>query len=601
MLKRELTQHAGELQSAREASALARDSGAGCRFLSTSAGVTFFHFSGTSIDKGMSRLVKSPVPVQNSRSLCGEGERIVHFGAPQGRLLALLVLLFVALGPVAQASVQSELAFHRGVIAYGEERWDEAKQHFDRVLEEDSDDSAALHYLALIADAQDDPDAALAYYGRAIAVDPEDADVLLDRGALLLEQDRIAEARDSFQRVIELDPDNARAQLLAGMAAYRAGDHAASKPYLARAGELDPSLRDDARYYTGLSEAVLGNVDAAASAFNDAATQSPLSSIGKSAQNFAQALEQGGEPARPWRASLAAGMEFDSNPLVRGNATTNVPLLRSRNSDGRGVIRPSASYRFIDDGAFRMTAGYDGYLSFHIDANDANLQNHNPWLAGSYDLGPARLGLRYDYAFSTIDRAEPLRHLHRVTPSVTFQEGGWGATLLYYQLHVEDFLNSTSSQPVFDRDGLRHVPGITQFFFLPEPFTYVRIGVEGDFLNTDGTEFKRDAIEASFGAGYDFPYEISLAWLYQFEYRDFDNASAFSNGSVPVLFMRMPPVLGFTTQRKDYEHRVTAEVSKFVTKHLEASLAMGLTFNDSNISFYDYDRYVGGAYLTYHF
>jgi hypothetical protein len=34
----------------------------------------------------------------------------------------------------AQASVESELAFHRGVVAYGEGRLDPARQEFERVL-----------------------------------------------------------------------------------------------------------------------------------------------------------------------------------------------------------------------------------------------------------------------------------------------------------------------------------------------------------------------------------------------------------------------------------------------------------------------------------
>lgn len=511
----------------------------------------------------------------------------MRFGALSGLPVALLVLLLVALAPTAHASVESEIAFHKGVIAYGEERWDEARAHFERVLEEDGEDTAAMHYLAMIADSEGDVASAIAWYDRAIAVDPEDPDLLLDKGALLLVEGRVPEARDAFQQVIEIEPDNARAQLLAGMSAYRAGDHEAAKPYLARAGELDPTLRDDARYYTGLSEAVLGNVTEAASAFNDTASQSPLSPIGKSAAGFAEALERGGEPPRPWRASMTAGMEFDTNPLVRGDTSPAFPQIRERETDARGVIRPSASYTFLDREGFRSTVGYDGYLSFHVEENDSNLQTHNAYLNNSYDFGNARVGLRYDYAFSTIDRAEPLRHLHRLTPSLTYQEGDWGATVLYYQYHREDWLsplNMTRPRAVFSRDGDRHVPGVTQFFFLPAPFTYVRVGFEADLLDTKGTEFERNAYQGSFGAGYDFDYDISLAWLYRFEYRDFDEISFFE-----------------AVKRRDYEHRVTAELSKFITKNWEATLATGMTWNDSNVAFFDYNRYVGGAYLTYHF
>lgn len=514
----------------------------------------------------------------------------MHFGNRAGRPLAPLVLLLLLLASVAQASVQSELAFHRGVIAYGDERWDDAKQQFEIVLGEDAEDTVALHYLALVAQKQGDPAAALAYYDRVLALEPDDPEVLLDRGSVLLQVGRVDEARQAFARVIELEPDNGRAQLFAGMAAYRAGDHEGAKPYLAKAGELDPTLRDEARYYSGLSDAILGNTDAAAAAFSDTAEQSPLSPLGQSAQNFKKQLEAPTAPERAWSASLTAGMEVDTNPLIAGGRSPAFPTVPGNDTDFRGVVLPRGRYRLFSDGKASLSVGYDGYFSWHIDEEDVNLQTHNPNLSASYDFGPARASLRYDYAFTLLDTDKPYRHLHRVTPSLTVPEGDWGASVLFYQFHYQDFLNSLPApgQPVLDRDGFRHVPGFTQFFFLPQPFTYVRVGILGSLLDTDGTEFKHDSIETQFGAGYDFDYDISFNWLYRFEWRDYDNLSQFSS---PVG----------RTARRDYEHSVTAEIGKLITDHWQASVGMALTFNDSNVQFYDYDRQVGGAYVTYRF
>lgn len=509
----------------------------------------------------------------------------MQFGPRARRWLAPFVLLW-ALAPAAQASVQSELAFHRGVIAYGEERYDEAANHFGLVLAEDPEDTTALQYMALISEATDDPGAALGYYDRALAVDPDDTEILLSRGTLLLETGQIAEAQQAFARVIELEPDNARAQLLAGMASYRAGDHEAAKPYLEKAADLDPTLRDESRYYSGLSEAMIGNMQAAAAAFNDAATQSPLSPLGQSAQNFQQRIEQPDQPPRPWQASFATGVEVDSNPRLIGDSTVGTPIPRDRETDGRVVLRPSASYRFYEDGPASVTAGYDGYLSVHFSQTLPNLWTHNAWLAGSYDLGPVRLGLRGDYAFTMIDTVDPLRHLFRINPSALIQHDDWGATLLYYQFYYEDW-EKPPNPDVLDRDAFGHAPGLSQFFFLPEPFTYVRIGLRGIFLDTDGTEFEHDGVEVQFGAGYDFDHGISLGWLYEYEFRSYDNPSTFSG----------PPMY----KRTDDQHQLTAELSKMLTAHWKLSAGTQFTWNESNVPFYDIDRYVGGVYLTYYF
>lgn len=509
----------------------------------------------------------------------------MQFGTRAGRLVAVLalsVLVSVAVFGTAAASVRSELAFHRGVVAYGENQLDEAKRQFEVVLSDDPEDTVALHYLALVAQKAGDVSAALALYDRALALDPEDPDIVLDRGIALMDAGRLPEARQAFSQVIEMEPDRARAHLFAGIAAYRAGDYETATPSFERAGALDSSLLDEARYYTGLSDVFLGNLEAAALAFGDAAQQSPLSPLGQSAQNFRQQLAALPQAERSWQASVTTGMEFDSNPLIFGDT----PLSPSPDSDWRGVLRTRGSYRVIQREGATLTAGYDGFWSFHVEENVVNLQTHSPWLSAGYSVGPVRLGLRYDYAFTFLDTTEPFRHLHRVTPSASIREGDWGASYLYYQFHYQDFLRNLLVPATFDRDGTRHMVGFNQLFFLPAPFTYVRSGVLGDRLRTDGTEWEYDGIEATFGAGYDFDYDISLGWLYRFWYRDYENPSALS---------------ATLEKRNEYRHILTIDIAKAITEHWEVSLGGAFHWNRSNVGFYQFDRQVGGSYVTYRF
>jgi tetratricopeptide (TPR) repeat protein len=382
--------------------------------------------------------------------------------------------------------------------------------------------------------------------------------------------------------VLELEPDRARAHLFAGIAAYRMSAFSEALSHLERAGELDPSIRAQSRYYAGLAEALQGNLANAEAAFGDVEQQSPHSPLGQSAQSLRSQVAPAPEERR-WRAQLLGGMEYDSNPTIVGDIV-------SPDDDWRGVLRPSASYRFLQTGKAALSAGYEGYLSFHIDQTEVNLQTHSAWLSGGYSLGPVRLGLRYDYAFTFIDTTDPFRHLHRVTPSVSIAEGDWGVTYGHYQFHYHDFLNdlTVAQEPILDRDGTRHLAGLSQFFFLPEPFTYVRVGALADFARTDGTEWSYDGMEASFGAGYDFPYEVSLSWLYRFFFRDYRNGSTFAEPE-------------FSENRKDHRHVLTLELAKALTEHWVVSAGGALTWSKSNLPIYDYDRQVGGAYVTYRF
>jgi tetratricopeptide (TPR) repeat protein len=134
------------------------------------------------------------------------------------------VWLFIALAwglaaLPAVASVDSELAFHRGVVAFGDERYVDARLAFEKVLAEDPEDAAAIQYLGLIAQEQGDPDGAVANFERALALEPDNTDLRLDLGSALLEAGRIDEARAAIDQVLAARPDDARANLFAGIAA----------------------------------------------------------------------------------------------------------------------------------------------------------------------------------------------------------------------------------------------------------------------------------------------------------------------------------------------------------------------------------------------
>ena len=496
--------------------------------------------------------------------------------------LACCVAAMPALG-----SVDSELAFHRGVVSYGEGRLAQARQDFERVLAEDPEDREALRYLALILKAQGEPGRALELQERALALDPEDRELVFDHGVTLLELGRNAEARAAFQKVLAEEPDDAKAQFYAGVAAYRTSDYAAARPHLERAAALDPSLAVQARYYSGLVEVSVGDLSAAAGSFSAVAEQSPISPLGQSAANLTEDL-RAARAELPWSLALTAGGEWDSNPTLAGS---NDFLPNGQPNPGadsdptyRGVFTAAGSARLFANERVSLTAGYDGYWSINHEEHRVDLQTHAGWVSGGTILGPVRVGLRYDYAYTFLSLTNPFRQLHRATPTLAIREGNWGLTQPYYQLQYADFQDvDFPPNSTFERDGPRHLFGLSQFFFLPEPFSYVTIGANGDLFNSDGTEWRYDGFETSFGAGYDFPWAVSFSWLWRFAHRDYRDHSAF------FPFDR----------REDDTHWVTAEIARPIVDHWVARVAGSFAFQDSNVPVYNYTRKVVGAYLTY--
>ena len=496
--------------------------------------------------------------------------------------LLTVIAAFFPVVPALAASVEAELAFHRGVVAFAEDQREEAREQFQIVLAEDPADVEAIHYLGMIADAEGKHDEAIALFRRALALAPEDADLRFDLGATLLEVGRNQEALEAFEDVLERDPDRARAHLFAGIAEYRLRDYAAAVPHLERATELDPDLSREASYYKGLTLAYQGDFAAAAGALGVVAKQSPAHPLGRSAGELREQLRPEA-PGKPWWIALTTGIEYDSNPTLVG---TGLPV--SREDDFRGLLRLSAGYRLYDSERFGLSAGYDGYASFHNDQTQVDLWTNIGWASGSVKVKPARFNFRYDFAHTNLDLTSSYQRVHRLTPSVTVSQGRWGLSELFYQYQDIDYF-ITNLAPELDRDGRQNTVGINQFIFPDGPVQFVRMGALYDDYDPQGTEFRYNGYELSAGFGMRLPWKVGLTASYRFIRRQFRNDSLFASGS------------DTGTRRADRVNQVEVELVRPITQHLEISLLAWVADHSSNVEAFDYTRVITGSYLTYRF
>lgn len=487
--------------------------------------------------------------------------------------MAALVLTAAA----ANAIVDSELDFHRGVAAFAEEKYDQAEGLFESVLEVEPEDSAALRYLGLIAQAQGETEKALGYFRRAVASSPDDLEARVDLAEVFLQAGRAEAAQGEAEFVLKRDPEDPRAQLYAGIAAYRLRQYERSLAHLERAIELDTSTQVEARYYIGLNEAFLGNFGAATAAFSDAEEGSPNSPIGRSAQDLAARVAPG-EPGW-WAADASAGLEFDSNPKVVNDDFNKDP-------DGAGVFRLRGRARAPEWNDITARVGYDGYLNAHFDVTDVDQQTHLLWTAAVWDLDPFEVGLRYDFALTALPLDDLFRTVNRITPHAGVRWDDWGLTQLYYVFNYYDYDNNVESE--FDRTGDQHTVGANQFLFLPEwldPLTFARFGVAGTISDPKGREYVYDGVEVLAGGGAELPFDIDVNAFYRFIYRNYAHDSAFEED----------------TKRRDHLHWLSAEVTYGLTDRWTLGLNGSFLFNDSNVNEFEYDRQIVTSYVRYSF
>lgn len=511
------------------------------------------------------------------------------------RSLVLAVLL-LALPSLALASDQSDLAFHRGVAAFGTGDQARAQQRFEEVLRDEPENASALHYLGLIAIQNGDIPSAIDYLQRVVALVPDDSAARVDLGAQLLKTHRDEEALAQFDAVLEDSPDDEMALLYQGIALYRIGEYEDALDSLERAVKRDDDLSAEGNYYIGLSEGHLGNSSAAAAAFSTAASAAPQHPLGRSATFLSRQATRAG---RPWSLAATIGFEYDDNVRLSPDDTDGGAQPGSADSPA-GVVRLQAQYEAYADEQVSWRVGYDGYLQIYTNThdddfgtvqaspNDLSQQTHVVWTNATYDFESVSVGLRYDFSYTAIDLTDNFRNINRLAPTLYVPVSDWGLLLAYYQFLAYDYDVNTSDPDAFDRSGIQNSIGAQQFVFLPAPFRYTVVGALLTNFDSDGTEFRHNGVEASAGVEMDLPWGVSAAALYRYAFRNYTKDSAVT----PILEPK---------KREDNEHEISFSLDRTFATRLNVSVAGSYAKNDSNITNFDISRFRIGTYFRYAF
>ena len=534
--------------------------------------------------------------------ICSDTSARLRGRAPRGRERRLgiglvLLALLGAWSTPALASPESELAFARGVAHFGEGELSSAREEFQAVLREEPRNASALHYLGLIAAQEQDVEGAIGYFEQVVAIEPDDVEARLDLVAQLLKAGRNDDALDHCERVLRQEPDSGLALLYQGIALYRIGAYEEALTSLDAAGERDPELSAEVHYYVGLSQANLGDASAAAAAFATAASGAPQHPLGRSASSLRR---QAAHADRRWSAAATVGFEYNDNVRLSPDETEVADQPGSAKS-GAFVARLQGQLEAFQWESLTWRVGYDGYLQLYTSEDDQDFgvqqssprdlsqQTHVAWTNASYDFDALSVALRYDFSYTALDLTDDFRNIHRVAPTIYVPVSDWGLAVGFYQFLLYDYDADISNKDAFDRSGPQHSIGAQQFVFLPAPFRYVVVGGLLTNFDSDGTEFRHNGVEVSFGGEVDLPWEIQLAALYRYAYRNYTKPTAVTSTLEP------------DKKREDDQHEISFSLDRTFARQINVSLAGSYSKNESNVDNFDIDRFIIGAYVRYAF
>lgn len=495
-------------------------------------------------------------------------------------------------GGVASANpdAKDELRFQQGIAAYGAKEFGTAREAFTTFLSRNPEDAPALRYLGLISRAEDKNEEAIDYFRRALELEPTNVPTYAALSESLLEAEQNVPALEILKTALALAPTHARLHLYRGIAEYRLRNLDEAIQHLERAAALDPNMEREARYYIGLTQAILGNLYTAAEAFNEVARQSPAHPLGRSARNLREAMEPE-TPEQRWNVNATAGVEFDTNPLVVGDASDF-----DEESDLAGTFGVRALLDAYRGQGVTVRTGYDGFFLKRLDLDEVDEQTHIVRGVVLYDLRNVRLSLRYDGAFTALEFDDPLRFSSMLEPSMSVRVGRLGITQASYQLHRFDYFDAPSEDE-FDLEGWQHTIGITQTVIPRHPFAYVRFGVSASLRDTKGDEFDSISAGLHLGSAVLLPwFDIEISGLYRFTFLDFLEQSV-----LPESGTRQEGPLEDPLKRDEFAHEITVNMNVPLWQRLSLDVSGAFIFYDSDIDFYSYDRQIVGAYFTWDF
>ncbi|HXG89658.1 MAG TPA: tetratricopeptide repeat protein [Vicinamibacterales bacterium] len=130
--------------------------------------------------------------------------------------------------------------YNLGVVLDRQDRWDEARTHYERALAIDPFHARSLNNLASGLDRRGESDAVLGLYQRALRASPDLAEAHSNLGTALINRRRFSEAIGALEQAIALDPRAADAQNNLGIALAQVGRIVEARRAFEQALQLAP-------------------------------------------------------------------------------------------------------------------------------------------------------------------------------------------------------------------------------------------------------------------------------------------------------------------------------------------------------------------------
>jgi tetratricopeptide (TPR) repeat protein len=516
--------------------------------------------------------------------------------------VGLAAVLAVSGTPAAAQQPEADVFVAQAIVAYAEQRYDDALARLQEALRLDPDHVDALYYTGLVRLAQRRPDLAVEPLERARTRAPDSLPVLHQLGVAYFAREDYDRAQPLLERVFAARPDTESLGYYVGFLRYRKKDYSGALRAFRANVTKDPNVEQLARLYSSLALAVLGLPERAAAEVEAAQRIQPTSPLTGPAERLRESMVAAREAERRFGAEVRIGGLYDSNVSVLPGGGTSDPLvlaLRGRDKESPGgLFGTLVEYSFLRSGPWEAAGSYSLLTILYSEPslNEFDLLDQVATLSGFYrgEVGgmPYQLGVQYSFNDTMLGWKDFLQR-HTLPLFGTLVENGNNLSSAQIRVQHKDFKNQGPRAHDDDRDAWNYMVGLTHVFRFDQDRYLLRLGYQFDAEDASGRNFSYLGHRLLAGVQLTAPwrrFETRLRYDYDVHFRDYTHI----NTSQPTLAPN-------TRKRHDVEQTHVIRVEQSLTWGLTLAADYQIINAGSNFPVFDYDRNVASLSLSWRY
>ncbi len=527
-------------------------------------------------------------------------------------LVGVMVSVLLAPRPAAAQQSESDVFVAQAILAYEARNYEEALAHLEEALAQEPKNVEALYYKGLVLMAQQKTEAAVEPLERARALAPTDFSVRFLLGVAYFSLERYDNAEPLLAQIFSERPNTEGVGYYVGLMRYRKKDYQGALRAFRAETSTNPNIQQLAKFYAGLTLAILGLPEQAAAEVDAALRLQPGSALTGPAERIRDTIAAARERERRFHAEVRVGFLYDTNVAVNPQPSHDptaeeVRKRKSHTTGELGALR--LDYTWLRTGPWESTVTYSFFQTYNNDLPSFNVQNHLGSMAGTYRSAvaamPYQVGAAYTFDLIKLNEVDFLSR-HTATVFATLVENTMNLTSLQARLQVKDFAHDSNLAPEESRDARNWMVGFTHVLRFANDRHLIRFGYQFDVEDADGRDFSYVGHRFVVGGQYTLPWETTrVRYDFDLHQRHYTHAN-----------FLLPAINPGTVEREDIEQNHVVRVEQTLARSIgPASIGcapttpcpLTLAFEyqrtvaRSNLPVFSYDRNVFALILSWQY